>query len=600
MIFNRLLKLKLMLMIILFANYSLSFADASEVCKDHLYEVEFSQDIPEFVKNLFEEHSSLIRLKNKKIYTFLGLVKRAKDDEKLFKRILKLYGYFDSEVSFDIEENTVNFFIDLGERYKIKKIELSENLSFFNIYDSLNIKEGEFLDGKKCILGQSIIQEVLSNNGYPMAFVDEPEGTIDQESKTITIKFNLKKGNLIIVKYAKITGLRRLNPDYIKNRVHICFNNIYKQKDIDKLRKKLLETGKFSSIAIEPKQDDHIEIKASELAPKLLSIGVKYSSSERYGGNISWSHENVFGSGEKFEASFHKNAKEALANIEYEVPDFLRPEQILKTSVLRLYEKKKAYFGTTYACSSSVERPLKEWLFISAGVKAEQSKLTRRLEVFKPSLVGIPMYLKGNWSDSFLDPTHGIRAVLNVTPYFGKMQTQSLANMHSSNGMTVFSGEVKGYIPLSEDEKKIIIANFLRSGLIFIKNLNILPPNKRFYLGGGDSVRAYGMQLLSPFDSANIPTGGRSFIEGGTEARFRFSKDFGGVVFIEGGSVMEDKLPSLQHKSILWGVGFGVRYFSKVGPIRFDIAFPMKRRSDSVGKRIDAPFQFYVSVGQAF
>ena len=48
------------------------------------------------------------------------------------------------------------------------------------------------------------------------------------------------------------------------------------------------------------------------------------------------------------------------------------------------------------------------------------------------------------------------------------------------------------------------------------------------------------------------------------------------------------------------GAGIGFRYYSPLGPIRVDIAVPLKRRKDTHGKFIDSAFQLYLSVGQAF
>ena len=40
--------------------------------------------------------------------------------------------------------------------------------------------------------------------------------------------------------------------------------------------------------------------------------------------------------------------------------------------------------------------------------------------------------------------------------------------------------------------------------------------------------------------------------------------------------------------------GTGLRYASPVGPIRFDVAFPLN------GRDVDDFFEFYISIGQAF
>ena len=74
----------------------------------------------------------------------------------------------------------------------------------------------------------------------------------------------------------------------------------------------------------------------------------------------------------------------------------------------------------------------------------------------------------------------------------------------------------------------------------------------------------------------------------------------GGVIFVEAGTVTQRKLPTFKTK-LLWGTGFGIRYYTDYAPVRLDIAFPLQRRKIPGAKRpYDAPYQFYVSVGQAF
>ena len=43
-----------------------------------------------------------------------------------------------------------------------------------------------------------------------------------------------------------------------------------------------------------------------------------------------------------------------------------------------------------------------------------------------------------------------------------------------------------------------------------------------------------------------------------------------------------------------YGTGLGVRYYTPIGPVRFDVAVPIDKRSE------DDAFQIYVSIGQAF
>jgi translocation and assembly module TamA len=107
-------------------------------------------------------------------------------------------------------------------------------------------------------------------------------------------------------------------------------------------------------------------------------------------------------------------------------------------------------------------------------------------------------------------------------------------------------------------------------------------------------VRGYKFQSIGPLDSNNDPLGGRSLVEVSAEARIRIVGPFGIVPFIDGGQVYEEIYPRLSSEELQWAAGLGLRYYSPVGPIRFDVATPINPRG------IDDPFQFYISIGQAF
>jgi translocation and assembly module TamA len=98
---------------------------------------------------------------------------------------------------------------------------------------------------------------------------------------------------------------------------------------------------------------------------------------------------------------------------------------------------------------------------------------------------------------------------------------------------------------------------------------------------------------VGPLDEDDDPIGGRSVIEAGAELRFPVWGDIGGVGFVEGGTVSTEVYPDFE-EDFLVAAGAGVRYYSPVGPIRFDVAFPVNGRDE------DDAFQFYISIGQAF
>ena len=53
-------------------------------------------------------------------------------------------------------------------------------------------------------------------------------------------------------------------------------------------------------------------------------------------------------------------------------------------------------------------------------------------------------------------------------------------------------------------------------------------------------------------------------------------------------------LPEVVDFDFRYGAGVGLRYYTAIGPLRLDVAVPLDRRET------DDPFQFYISLGQAF
>ena len=156
----------------------------------------------------------------------------------------------------------------------------------------------------------------------------------------------------------------------------------------------------------------------------------------------------------------------------------------------------------------------------------------------------------------------------------------------------------------------ITLAGRIRVGTIQGIDRFDLAPSRRFYAGGGGSVRGYGFQQLGPravypdpgfefdpeepdkvADTIYRPLGGRSLNEAAAEVRYRFG-NFGVVGFVDAGQVYEGTTPDFS--DLRYGVGIGGRYYTNFGPLRFDVAMPLDKREG------ESSFAVYVSIGQAF
>ncbi len=149
----------------------------------------------------------------------------------------------------------------------------------------------------------------------------------------------------------------------------------------------------------------------------------------------------------------------------------------------------------------------------------------------------------------------------------------------------------------------IVGAFRFRIGHIFGGELHNIVPSERFYLGGPTTIRSYEPLGVPPlnnfcscFDKSHwTPLGSRSMININAELRFPLYKALSGVVFNDMGALSNTSLADIKAHEIFGGTGFGLRYLTPLGPVRFDIAWKWSKRAPD-----DKSYAWYLTFGHAF
>ncbi len=177
----------------------------------------------------------------------------------------------------------------------------------------------------------------------------------------------------------------------------------------------------------------------------------------------------------------------------------------------------------------------------------------------------------------------------------------------SSANFAKLFGQIAQYQPFHS----IVFANSMRIGLASPFSNSFVPTSQLYFSGGGTSLRGFpideaGPQRLVPFCNVlqgqqgcvniTVPIGGKQLFILNSEVRFPLGimKALGGVVFYDGGNVyrainLNDFINNYTNT-----VGFGLRYATPIGPVRFDIG-----RNLNPVPGIN-PLQYYITIGQAF
>jgi outer membrane protein insertion porin family len=130
-----------------------------------------------------------------------------------------------------------------------------------------------------------------------------------------------------------------------------------------------------------------------------------------------------------------------------------------------------------------------------------------------------------------------------------------------------------------------------------------LDTSSRFYAGGDTTIRGFALDAVGvrheppqdedTLDKNGFPLGGNGVIVLNAELRLPLRGGLQGVGFIDSGNVFQ-RVTTMDLSELRTAVGFGVRYKSPVGPIRFDLGFKLNRRPD---EQLTA---WFVTFGQAF
>ncbi|MBV5310730.1 autotransporter assembly complex family protein, partial [Chromatium okenii] len=117
-------------------------------------------------------------------------------------------------------------------------------------------------------------------------------------------------------------------------------------------------------------------------------------------------------------------------------------------------------------------------------------------------------------------------------------------------------------------------------GVTLTEQVNALPQSRRFYAGGDQSLRGWGFNALGPRASGSTAvSGGRYLAVGSIELERQLAGRWSAALFTDFGNAFD----RLNAPAPELSAGFGVRWASPIGQIRFDLAFALSEDAHANG-----------------
>ncbi len=589
-------------------------AEPEEVVRT--YEVTFPETGDESLDSALRRASSLGQLRETVPVDADGLIARAINESTAIRNALRSEGYYDGSGSVTLageapeaqglarrlaampEPVPVVIRVQKGPQYHFAPVTVLAQPAGASLADAgtVAIEAGSPARAQPVVDAQSALAENLRNSGYPF-----PEVTrrviVDHDSRMMEVTFRVAPGPVARFATPSVTGQEGVNDQLLANVVRPLSGQLYNRQAMDRTRRDLMSLGVFSTVRARAAErlDEAgalpVTYTVVERPRRAIGFGAAYET--RYGPTFStfWEHRNVFGSAERLRLEGEVNrlgtgggTSNAGAKIGANLrqPWVFGVNQTLVYDIALLRERLDAYDRDAFTVAITLERPLTDHLTLTAGPLGEISRVTQDDMTTNYQLLGVLGQLRWENVDNQLNPTRGLRASGLVSPLY---------NFTDAAVFTRLRAQASTYIDFTEDGGSILALRGV-VGSIVGAGPESVPPDKRFYAGGGGSVRGYAFQSIGPRTRNNNPRGGLSLVEASVELRQRVSGPIGMAAFVDAGSVGTDQTPEFSNVKV--GAGMGLRYQTPIGPLRFDVAVPLNRESG------DDAFGLYIGIGQAF
>ncbi len=504
-----------------------------------------------------------------------------------------------TELSGDKTRLFVSIPVEEGERFRTGDLDVAGDMLIpkEELMAMIRLQTGEWFSHAQMRETLEAIGELYKDQGY--AYVNVvPATRVDPDTRIVHLTFEIDRGEKVRFGRINVVGNTRTRDKVIRRELRIYEGEYYTSTGIKRSKALVTRLGFFETVEITTKRgatpdtmDVVVEVK--EKPTGTFQVGAGFSSLESFIAQAQIAQNNLFGRGQSLSLQAQISKIRTIANVRFADDYFLDSQFRFAIDLFRFETAFEDFTRSSYGGSVTLGYPLSDdWSVASTYTLEEVSVSAGGFDDrTAPSIANlyndgttssVQLALYYDTRDNRLFPSSGwfiSGSVEEASEYFA-----------SENLFTRYRTRARYYYPLGWD---IVLKTNAEWGLITSPERTGVPIFERFFVGGPLSVRGFRRNTLGPEIAVpasrfpDAPTFGQDI--GGTEqlilnAEFEYpifqKVGIRGVFFLDGGNAFDrrdpiaDKLEDLRYS---WG--FGIRWISPIGPLRFEWGFPFSPRA---------------------
>ena len=496
----------------------------------------------------------------------------------------------------------VTFKVSEGEPFDIGKLDFSGDLIVpkAKLHGLMTSREKQRFNRSQLSKDIQAITDVYYDDGYAYANIT-PITPVNVDARTVDLTFDIQKGKQVTIERIEIAGNTKTRDKVIRREMRVYEGELFNGTGVRVSRERITALGFFETVEVTQKpgsRDDTISllVEVKEKATGTFQVGLGFSNVENFIFTAQISQNNFLGWGQSVSASAQISSLRSLIQVSFFDPHFLDTRFSLSADFFRIQADYFSFVRESIGGSTSLGYHLLDDVLVSAGYTQEHVDVTASSSsgsvlLFNQFRGGVTSAARfsATWDrrDNRLFPSKGFVhfASVEYAPSF----------LGGSLLYTRYTGYSRFYVPLP-------------LGLVFKTNLNAgyiqqldpsrpLPISELYYIGGINTVRGYYLRTLSPTlrvgngdqpDArvTDLQVGGDKQFTLNAELEFPIFQQVGvrGVLFYDAGNAfgsnerifqdLQDDVPL----GLFHSAGFGFRWFSPIGPLRFEWGLPLTPR----------------------